>query len=94
VNPWVGLPLDPPAGAARQQGGGTIVYASWNGATQVAQWRVLAQGGGGHFTPVTTVKKSGFETSIPVTGHYQTFEVQALDPSGRQIGLSQKFGVG
>ncbi len=94
VNPWVGLPLDPPAGAARQQGGGTIVYASWNGATQVAQWRVLAQGGGGHFTPVTTVKKSGFETSIPVTGHYQTFMVQALDPSGRQIGLSQKFGVG
>ncbi len=41
---WVGRPLSPPAGAARRRGGDTTVYASWNGATEVASWRVLAQG--------------------------------------------------
>ena len=39
LEPWVGLPLTPPAGAARQAGGKTTVYASWNGATRR---RVLA----------------------------------------------------
>src|SRR5207248_57170 len=41
---WTGLPLWPPAGAARRRAGATTVYASWNGATQVASWRVLAPG--------------------------------------------------
>jgi hypothetical protein len=34
VEPWVGLPLYPPNGAAEQCDGRTIVYASWNGATK------------------------------------------------------------
>ena len=42
VEPWVGLPLTPPAAAARKNAGKTTVYASWNGATEVASWRVLA----------------------------------------------------
>ena len=40
--PWVGEPLTDPAGAAREAGGCTTVYASWNGATELASWRVLA----------------------------------------------------
>ena len=47
VQPWVGKPLSPPSGAARAQGAGTTVYASWNGATQVSSWRVLAVTAGG-----------------------------------------------
>ena len=31
---WEGLPLTPPAGAARTAGSATTVYASWNGATR------------------------------------------------------------
>lgn len=43
VEPWVGLPLDPPVGAARRSDdGGVTVYASWNGATRLAAWRILA----------------------------------------------------
>ena len=34
VQQWVGRPLYPPVGAARQKGGKTVVYASWNGATK------------------------------------------------------------
>jgi hypothetical protein len=39
---WVGSPDFPPSGAARTVHGKTTVYASWNGATRVAAWRVLA----------------------------------------------------
>ena len=45
--PWVGRPLDPPAGSARASGGRTMVYASWNGATEVKSWRVLGGNGAG-----------------------------------------------
>jgi EmrB/QacA subfamily drug resistance transporter len=93
LNPWVGLPLSPPAGAARQAGGRTTVYVSWNGATQVVRWRLEGQGSGGGLTPIATVNKTGFETTIPVSGSYRTFEVQALDSNGHTIGVSKKFTV-
>jgi EmrB/QacA subfamily drug resistance transporter len=94
LSPWVGLPLSPPVGVARRQGSGReLVYMSWNGATQATRWRLLGQSGGGGFTRLATVKKNGFETTIPVTGSYKTFVVQALDVNGRVIGVSKKFGV-
>jgi hypothetical protein len=46
VEPWVGEPLTDPAGAAREAGARTTVYASWNGATELASWRVLAGSSG------------------------------------------------
>ncbi len=91
LEPWVGEPLYPPVGAARQAGGGTTVYASWNGATQVASWRVLASAGAGRLSAVNTTPKSGFETAIPMRRSYTTFEVQALDTAGRVIGTSRPF---
>jgi EmrB/QacA subfamily drug resistance transporter len=89
VEPWVGLPLYPPAAAARHRQGGTTVYASWNGATAVAGWRVLAAGGSGLARPVATAAKTGFETAISVPSGYTTFQVQALDARGRVIGTSR-----
>jgi hypothetical protein len=68
------------------------VYASWNGATQLASWRVLAAAGaGGRLTAVKTAAKSGFETAIPVGQGYGSFVVQALDGAGRVIGTSRQF---
>ncbi len=91
VEPWVGLPLSLPAAAVRQAGGRTTVYASWNGATRVASWRVLAGAGTGRLTAVTTAAKSGFETAIPVPQSYASFEVQALDGAGAAIGTSRRL---
>ena len=91
VEPWVGQPLEPPAGAARQQGAGAKVYASWNGATQVAGWRVLGLDGGGTPTPLASARKSGFETSIPISHGATRYEVQAVDGRGRVIGTSRPF---
>jgi hypothetical protein len=95
VEPWVGLPLYPPAGAARRQGGKTTVYASWNGATELASWRVIEirpPGSAGTTSTVASAPKSGFETAIPVT-QGSRFEVQALDAHGHVIGTSAQFGV-
>jgi EmrB/QacA subfamily drug resistance transporter len=89
VEQWVGLPLSPPVGAVRQTGGKTMVYASWNGATQVVSWRVLAGTSPGRLTAVASHAKSGFETAIPVPPSYTSFKVQALDANGRVIGVSQ-----
>jgi hypothetical protein len=89
LEPWVGTPLYPPSGAARKTAGKTVVYASWNGATEVRSWRVLGTGR----TAVGSAPKSGFETAIPVTQGPQTFRVQALDAHGRAIGTSKAFAA-
>jgi EmrB/QacA subfamily drug resistance transporter len=88
---WVGKPLTAPAGAARQADGSTTVYASWNGATEVVSWRVLAAAGGGRMTAVASASRSGFETAIGVPNGYQSFEVQALEGGGRVLGTSRSF---
>jgi len=94
VEPWVGLPLSPPIGAARTTGGRTTVYASWNGATQAVAWRVLAGPSASQLTAVAQVAKAGFETAIPVRQSHSTFEVQALNAKHRVIGTSAAFGPG
>jgi hypothetical protein len=93
VQPWVGKPLYPPSGAAHAKGSGATVFASWNGATQVSSWKVLAVTGGGAAQVVATHKRTGFETSIPVSGGSRRFEVQAVDAAGRVLGTSKAFGV-
>ncbi len=91
VEQWVGLPLTVPIGAALRTGAGTTVYASWNGATQVAAWRVLAGASGGRLSIAATRPRSGFETSVPIAQDYAEFEVQALAANGRVLGSSRPF---
>jgi Arylsulfotransferase (ASST) len=89
--PWSGQPAEPPALAVASEPQGTIVYASWNGATEVASWRVLAGSSPGSLAPVATAPKNGFETAIAtpasVTGGYVA--VQALAGSGTVLGTSR-----
>ncbi len=80
LEPWEGMPETKPAGAARRDGSAIEVYASWNGATKLASWRVLgASVAGGAMHQIATVPKSGFETSVSAPSGYASFEVQALD---------------
>ncbi len=88
---WVGLPLTSPAGAARRSGSQTTVYASWNGATLVDSWRVLAGPGSAGGSVVAQAPRSGFETAIPVSGGYSHFQLQALDAHGRVLATSEPF---
>ena len=91
LQPWVGLPLTRPAGAAREGGSGRTVYASWNGATRVASWRVLGGHGSDRLSAVARAPRSGFETAIGVPRGYTSFKVQALASDGRIIGASRLF---
>jgi Arylsulfotransferase (ASST) len=89
---WTGTPAHPPlfAVAPDAHGLGTV-YASWNGATLVAGWRVLAGPTPASLTPVAQVARSGFETAIAlppgIVGPYLT--VQALDATGAVIGSAR-----
>ncbi|HET6548356.1 MAG TPA: MFS transporter [Solirubrobacter sp.] len=80
---WVGRPLSRPRAAVRRRAGKTTVLVSWNGATEVARWKVLADG-----RAVAERARSGFETAIDVPDGGARFEVQALDDSGRVLGTS------
>ena len=92
LEPWNGMPETKPAGAARRTGAGTTVYASWNGATKLASWRVLgASTAGGAMHPLADAPKSGFETSVSVPSGYASFELQALDASGHTLASSGAF---
>ena len=88
---WTGLPLSSPAGAALQTGGRTTVYASWNGATGVASWRVLGGQSSGDLAVVARAPRSGFETAVPLTQQYASMRVQALAANGRVLGSSRVF---
>jgi hypothetical protein len=91
--PWVGKPLTPPVAAARTTGGKTTVYASWNGATELASWKVITGSGAGASRTLASAARSGFETAIPLPGAYDSVRVQALDARGHVIGTSAPASV-
>jgi hypothetical protein len=90
LSPWGGQPTGAPSVVAAPGSGGTIsVSVSWNGATQVASWKVLAGATTGALTPVATASKTAaFQTTIaaPAAGPYVA--VQALNSAGAVIGTS------
>jgi hypothetical protein len=88
--PWKAQPTRKPAVLAsfNNTGEETIVHASWNGATEVASWRVLAGSKGGPLKAQATVPVSGFETSTILPKRYGHVQVQALDGTGRVLGSS------
>ena len=86
--PWSATPAAAPALAVSSKAGAATVYASWNGATGVSSWRVLAGATPSTLTPVATVPVAGFETAVALGGAGPVFAVQALDAAGAVIGTS------
>jgi hypothetical protein len=87
--PWTATPSAPPAVAAQRTGPSAVsVYASWNGATKVAKWRVLAGPSAGALTRVATVPRRSFETRVDLTSTATMFAVRALDSKGQVLGRS------
>ena len=91
VQRWTGTPYFPPSGAVRNNGAKTTVYASWDGATQVASWRVLGGSSAKSLKAVATKSKNGFETAIPLSSSSTVYEVQALDAHNHVLGTSSPF---
>jgi len=86
--PWSGRPAEAPAIALTGPDGARTAYASWNGATEVRHWQLLAGAGGGELQTVSRVPASGFESALPAPSAGPCFAVRALDAGGRTLGQS------
>ncbi len=87
--PWSAQPTSVPSVLAQPGAGGTIaVSVSWNGATEVASWRVLAGAFAGALAPVATAARTGFQTTIAAATAGPYVAVQALDSAGAVLATS------
>lgn len=93
LSPWTGHPSEPPAIAATRSGSAITVNTSWNGATEVASWQLLAGESPSSLTPVTTTLKNGFETTATISTTAAYVESQALSASGAVLGSSAPLHV-
>jgi hypothetical protein len=86
---WTGHPSEPPTIAAERRDPERLnVYASWNGATEVARWDVLAGDTKADLLPVGSFAKRGFETTMQVSTVARYLAVEARDGSGASLGRS------
>jgi hypothetical protein len=86
---WTGQPLSQPTVTVQNNNDGTTeVYSTWNGATTVASWRVLAGATAGSLVPLATVDRNGFETAMSAPTGVPYFAVQALGSSGQVLSTS------
>jgi hypothetical protein len=87
--PWSAQPLNAPALAVTHRTHGTVVlYASWNGATDVAAWRTLAGASPTTLKPVTRTARQSFETSVTTHDAGPYYAVQALGSGGGVLATS------
>ncbi len=88
--PWSGRPLSPPAllASLNDTGEETIVYASWNGATDVASWRVLAGKQPDALKEQAVIGATAFESSTTLPQKQAYVAVQALDSAGHVLATS------
>jgi hypothetical protein len=88
--PWSATPTTRPTAAVRRTSPTrVVVYASWNGATTVARWEVLAGQSPSALNPAASARRSGFETQIGVASSDGSFAVRALSHSGRVLATSK-----
>jgi hypothetical protein len=86
---WSGQPSTPPAAAVKAGPNHQLtVYVSWNGATNVASWQLLAGSSPSTLSPVSKAPRQGFETAIHTSTRQPYVAVQALSRSGAVLGTS------
>jgi hypothetical protein len=91
--PWQGRPHVPPAAVYRFAKGKGTVYVSWNGATEVAAWRLDSGPRGGTLRVGRAVARQGFATALRTTRGDQVARAVALDASGRVLGRSKMIRI-
>jgi hypothetical protein len=87
--PWKGYPTDAPAVVAESGPEDEVtLYASWNGATEVVTWEVLAGKHPGQLDSVESFPRDGFETTMLVQTSDPYVGVRAKDRFGQVLGAS------
>jgi hypothetical protein len=88
--PWKGQPDgDPALAAERGPDNEVTLYASWNGATEVATWEVLAGPTPDGLKPLGSSTRKGFETVVTLRTFEPYVGVRAKDRAGRVLGTSK-----
>ena len=82
--PWHGTPAEPPRLAAGPAGTPGL-FASWNGATGVVAWQLLAGPSAGALAPAGTSPRQGFETRLAQPTGARFAAAVALGPGSRQL---------
>ncbi|CAN5532691.1 hypothetical protein BH24ACT21_BH24ACT21_01990 [soil metagenome] len=89
-SPWTGRPDESPALAVEAGDGDEVrLYVSWNGATEVANWQILAGSDPERLSPAGFVPRSGFETAILVSTTEPYVAVQGRSSSNKVLGASE-----
>jgi hypothetical protein len=84
---WNGTPATKPALAVTLSQGKETAYASWNGSTDVKEWRVLGGSSQSSMKVVATAKVVNFETAIKIPPEAYA-EVQALSSNRTVLSTS------
>lgn len=97
--PWHGIPQGRPAIASEiaqaPDPEGLTVWVSWNGASDVREWRVLTGADEGSLTEATTVPWENLETEIEIPGTVAAkVQVEALDKDGQVLGRTAVADAG
>jgi hypothetical protein len=93
--PWNGEPTTQPSIAAQAGAAGSVtVEASWNGATEVSSWKVLAGSSASSLSTVATAPRSGFETTVSAHTSAPYVAVAAVGSSGQTLATSPAITPG
>ncbi|KAK2630099.1 hypothetical protein QTJ16_000919 [Diplocarpon rosae] len=91
---WIGKPRDPPSIKVFDG----KIFASWNGATEIAKWRLesakFSDAGDSDFQTAEEVPKEGFETVFMHDDWDRRFlRVAAVDKAGELLGFSEVVDI-
>ncbi|MEP7357535.1 MAG: aryl-sulfate sulfotransferase [Anaerolineales bacterium] len=90
-SPWSAVPAWAPALVVITDTVTPTLHYSWNGATDVAAYRILGGRGAGTFVLVGTHPRTGFEDQTELTGPYAAycaFRIQPVNAAGQALTLS------
>jgi hypothetical protein len=90
---WHATPDRRPDVAYRFRRGHGLLYASWNGATDVTAWRLEAGVRRSALRAGAAVRRTGFETAIPVPHGARFGRAVALDAAGNELRRSELVRV-
>jgi hypothetical protein len=95
ITPWSAQPTTAPQIAAQSAASGTVtVEASWNGATTVSSWKVLAGASASSLSAVASAPKAGFETTISAHTSAPFVAVAAIGSTGQTLATSPAITPG
>ncbi len=86
--PWTGRPAERPKVVATRSGGQVTASVSWNGATEVARWELLAGSSSSALRPVRSARATSFETTIRASSSARLVALRARDADGEVLGTS------